>query len=392
MKTARIEAFWDAFRHFQGVNVDTPAVTAFSTEQAVAERLLAKVAAGAMRATVGPMHYFGEGRDQPLPVVGEYTVLLDPRHRPRLIWRTTGVSIAPLSSVSETYLWLDGEGGGNRETWLEIMRGSFSAQARRRRFEMHDDIETMFETFEVVWPHRIAERVRLLDAHFQHGLDLLRQSQRLRARQEDMDAVLARIETAVLILGPGMSLVYANPAGDALLRREDGLRLRERAVTARHHQDARALELAITACVARSTPASSAAGGFPGVLVDVRRTADRPPYRVTVFPVARVSAAPLPVPGAEIVLFVSDRETIGRHDPDEEQLYRLAFRLTPAEAKLASRLASGASLDDAAETLGVTRNTARAQLRALFDKAEARRQPDLVRILQAARTLRLALR
>ena len=43
----------------------------------MAERLLDLMIAGAMRATVGPTHLFGEGREEPLPQVGDYAVLMD---------------------------------------------------------------------------------------------------------------------------------------------------------------------------------------------------------------------------------------------------------------------------------------------------------------------------
>ncbi|WP_161596240.1 helix-turn-helix transcriptional regulator [Rhodanobacter glycinis] len=54
---------------------------------------------------------------------------------------------------------------------------------------------------------------------------------------------------------------------------------------------------------------------------------------------------------------------------------------TPAEAQLAQWLMQGFSLDEAAERIGVTKNTVRTQLRSLFDKTETRRQADLMRVL-----------
>lgn len=57
------------------------------------------------------------------------------------------------------------------------------------------------------------------------------------------------------------------------------------------------------------------------------------------------------------------------------------FALSPAEALLASELASGASLDDAASQIGISRNTARSQLQAIFAKTGTNRQGELVRML-----------
>lgn len=57
------------------------------------------------------------------------------------------------------------------------------------------------------------------------------------------------------------------------------------------------------------------------------------------------------------------------------------FDFTPAETALALELANGLSLEDAAEKLGIMRNTARAHLRAIFSKTGVRRQAELVRVM-----------
>jgi DNA-binding CsgD family transcriptional regulator len=58
-----------------------------------------------------------------------------------------------------------------------------------------------------------------------------------------------------------------------------------------------------------------------------------------------------------------------------------AFSLTPAEARLASLMASGMSLEDAAEKLTIARQTARTQLKAIFMKTGTHRQSQLVALL-----------
>jgi DNA-binding CsgD family transcriptional regulator len=47
---------------------------------------------------------------------------------------------------------------------------------------------------------------------------------------------------------------------------------------------------------------------------------------------------------------------------------------------LAIKLANGLSLEEAAEAIGIRRNTARAHLRSIFSKTGVRRQTELVRI------------
>jgi DNA-binding CsgD family transcriptional regulator len=58
-----------------------------------------------------------------------------------------------------------------------------------------------------------------------------------------------------------------------------------------------------------------------------------------------------------------------------------AFGLTVAEAKLAAKLASGSGIDAAASSLGVSRETARSQLKAVFAKTNTRRQAELAGLL-----------
>jgi len=60
------------------------------------------------------------------------------------------------------------------------------------------------------------------------------------------------------------------------------------------------------------------------------------------------------------------------------------FALTPAEAELAMRLAEGRTIDEAAAAGGISRNTARNQLAAIFSKTGVNRQADLVRLILEA--------
>ena len=81
---------------------------------------------------------------------------------------------------------------------------------------------------------------------------------------------------------------------------------------------------------------------------------------------------------AGIAVFVSDPEE--RSDAPVQVLVKL-FGFTPTEALVAIQLANGLNIDDAAAELGMTRNTARAHLRSVFNKTGISRQPALVRLI-----------
>jgi DNA-binding CsgD family transcriptional regulator len=62
-------------------------------------------------------------------------------------------------------------------------------------------------------------------------------------------------------------------------------------------------------------------------------------------------------------------------------LVQALFDVTPAEARVALALGEAASVDDAARRLGVSRETVRSHLRAIFSKTGVSRQSALVRSL-----------
>ena len=81
------------------------------------------------------------------------------------------------------------------------------------------------------------------------------------------------------------------------------------------------------------------------------------------------------------VLFVTDPER--SHSPIDHLVADL-FGLTEAEVRLVMQLLGGSTLTDAAETLGLSRNTVHSQLASVFRKTGTSRQSDLVRVVLRA--------
>ena len=81
---------------------------------------------------------------------------------------------------------------------------------------------------------------------------------------------------------------------------------------------------------------------------------------------------------ARVLIVVHD--TAQRPAADLDMLVAL-FGLTEAEARLASALSAGHSLESASALLGIRPATARDELKAVFRKTGVSRQQDLVRLL-----------
>jgi uncharacterized protein YhfF len=117
----------------------------------MADDLLELVLLGIKRATASLARDYGEGRE-PMPKIGDHVVVVDGRSRPRCVWRTTEIVVKPLIAIDEAFAFDEGEGERTRVWWLDAHRTYFARQAAREGFVMHDDIETVFERFTVVWP------------------------------------------------------------------------------------------------------------------------------------------------------------------------------------------------------------------------------------------------
>jgi uncharacterized protein YhfF len=157
IRSALTDEFWHGYREAAGLRHNDYDVVAFGDGPDMATELAELTVAGTKRATAGLVRQFGDDGEPP-PVVGGYVVMLDGTDRPRAIWRTTEVRIGPLNSVDERFAWDEGEGDRTREWWLAAHIRFFSRRAAVQGFQMHDEIETVFERFEVVWPPGIADR------------------------------------------------------------------------------------------------------------------------------------------------------------------------------------------------------------------------------------------
>jgi DNA-binding CsgD family transcriptional regulator len=79
------------------------------------------------------------------------------------------------------------------------------------------------------------------------------------------------------------------------------------------------------------------------------------------------------------LVMISDPER--EEGPSFDRELREAFGLSPAEAHLTGILVRGVGLPTAADELGISRHTAKAQLGAIFRKTETNSQARLIRLV-----------
>ena len=184
------------------------------------------------------------------------------------------------------------------------------------------------------------------------------------------------LSSGVILLDGHGRTIFLNRAAERLVRQRDGLTVEQGCLTAAMPQDRDALRLLVAQAAQTASGESLRAGGA----LPISRPSMRQPYNVLVTPLGRRHTS-LHGPDAAVAVFVADPEDRGCSEISV--LVRL-FRLTPAEARLAAGIATGAPLNEIADTLGIGRETARTQLRSVFAKTGTTRQAELVRIIARA--------
>jgi uncharacterized protein YhfF len=155
-RSPAVEAYWRGYARSRGLGDDYD-VVAFGDSPGLAEALAALVLCGRKRATACLLRDVEAGGESMAQVDG-HVVLLDGSGNPCAIWRTTHVEVKPLNQVDAAFAWDEGEGDRSRENWLAGHTGYFRGQAQRQGFAFSDDIATVFERFEIVWPPHAADR------------------------------------------------------------------------------------------------------------------------------------------------------------------------------------------------------------------------------------------
>ncbi|MET4701591.1 DNA-binding CsgD family transcriptional regulator/PAS domain-containing protein [Constrictibacter sp. MBR-5] len=207
---------------------------------------------------------------------------------------------------------------------------------------------------------------------------------RMAARLETLTAgralvcdALDHLPYGVAFAEPDGRLVQCNARAEALLRRGDPLTLRNGRLAAASAREADRLAHFLGA-------AADPAGTAPPARIAVRGREGRP----LVLSAARIAARRnrLPTQRPVLMLTIAEADRAAAASP---ALYRDLYGFTPVESRLAAALLPGTGLKRAAEAAGITYETARWYLKAMFQKTGTTRQSELVARLTAAAAARL---
>jgi DNA-binding CsgD family transcriptional regulator len=217
-------------------------------------------------------------------------------------------------------------------------------------------------------------RFNFLLPHIERAVRLGFQLDTLGAFRRAALALLDGNKRAVIFLDRKSRVLFANRAASELVASADGLLLSPGGLSLANPTDQRRLDRLIAAALA-----PTAARPDDGMMLASRPSGKRP-FSILVSPMRVVKDT---MAGVEPAICITLTDPEAQALPPEAALRDL-FGLTRSEARLAARLARGDALVQAAEGLGLTYATVRAQLTAIFRKTQTNRQGELVRLLLAS--------
>lgn len=156
MREDSITTYWQAYQAslpdgHPHRSVTLPAAWGFGDGPEMADELGGLVVQGVKTATCSSVAEI-EADGDPIPRVGDLSIILDGRGEPIGIIETTGIEIKPLESVTADFAYDEGEGDRSLEYWRDGHRRFFGRGHARLGIPMSDQIPVVCERFRLIWP------------------------------------------------------------------------------------------------------------------------------------------------------------------------------------------------------------------------------------------------
>jgi DNA-binding CsgD family transcriptional regulator len=217
------------------------------------------------------------------------------------------------------------------------------------------------------------EKITLLIPHLQQAIPLYARLQQMETERSLLDRTVSQLSLGTIILDDGRRVLHCNAVADRIITEKDGIYSKDRQILITHSSEANHFRQLINNAI----DAHKQSKPYIVQAMAISRKAGRLPLNIVVRSMPQVSQLDGQTVAA-VAIFISDPEY--KSHTSAEILGQL-YGLTPAESRLAMALADGHSLEDASNSLHISRNTARAHLRAIFAKTGVTQQTMLVSLL-----------
>ena len=209
--------------------------------------------------------------------------------------------------------------------------------------------------------------------HLQAALVVHHRLKALESRISDLETALDQLQTALILIDAKGRSILANQAARHICDRPNSLRLSAQRLTALDPTENSRLSGIISRAISAGIRKSAQFGGATLISRPGKR-----PLQILAAPFFTQSKA-FPK-GSVAVVFISDPE---QKPAVLSEILHTLYGLTEAESRLAISLLDGKSLAEAADSIGVGRETVRSQIKSALHKTGTARQGEMIRLLSS---------
>lgn len=149
--SSAIDSFWRRVRSGDPALPETaPEAWAFGATPPQADDLLSLVLEGVKTGTASSLWDY-EATGDPLPAVGELSILLDGRGEPRAVIETTDVRIIAFDAVTAEHAHAEGEGDRTLDHWRAVHERFWREHSENAR-AFAPDMPVVCELFRLIHP------------------------------------------------------------------------------------------------------------------------------------------------------------------------------------------------------------------------------------------------
>lgn len=217
------------------------------------------------------------------------------------------------------------------------------------------------------------ELLSLVSGHIQRAVANGMQLIQLDKERRLYSSTIAKQSIGIITLDERGKVVTRNAVADALIREKDGIHI----VNDQIHLESPSARSKLNTFIEEVSIAQREQKPAPTNALAVDRPSGKADLEILLKPMM-IDKTVEPGHTPHMIVFINEPER--SYEIDTRILMSL-YSLTKAEVALAKLLAEGANLDQAAQDLGIARNTARAQLRSIFAKTGVSRQSMLVSLI-----------
>ncbi len=147
----KIQAFWQQFLKDTNRPKETEYIEAFHFEltEKVANELLDLVLKGQKKATASSLYAYDK-ENEPIPSVGDLSIVTDWDGNPRCVIETKAITIIPYKEMTYDVCKREGE-DDTLESWQRGHERFYRAEGKKIGYEFNGDMPVVFEDFEVIY-------------------------------------------------------------------------------------------------------------------------------------------------------------------------------------------------------------------------------------------------